>query len=291
MLFSNWIVTPGLPQNRENDQIYGNTGLCLVLDHQWQEFDQLLRGLQGMEFPVAISFLLTEESVISICGERDRYIDLLMSLFFQPTYFMLNECPVVFCTALDTKQTEIMAVLERQCIAQGFNGILPVWPADKHTEELGSASVIYETYETVNNPDVRLLLEKWIEKSLNNKDSFPIFLLIDPGRKRDDPAELLAYQKEVMGTTEYKIAESLYLSYKKIAGYEQQIRLKDISEKNKELYLEIQKQDLAIALDWYKYEYEILPLWYKQFGHILKVLMGKRTFRSLFNDNVKKYKD
>jgi hypothetical protein len=41
----------------------------------------------------------------------------------------------------------------------------------------------------------------------------------------------------------------------------------------------------------YHNEYEILPLWYKRFGHILKVIMGKRTFRSLFKDNVKKYKD
>ncbi len=41
----------------------------------------------------------------------------------------------------------------------------------------------------------------------------------------------------------------------------------------------------------YYQEYEILPLWYKRFGHILKVIMGKRTFRSLFKDNIKKYKD
>jgi hypothetical protein len=41
----------------------------------------------------------------------------------------------------------------------------------------------------------------------------------------------------------------------------------------------------------YYQEYEILPLWYKRIGHIIKVIMGKRTFRSLFNDNVKKYKD
>ena len=43
-------------------------------------------------------------------------------------------------------------------------------------------------------------------------------------------------------------------------------------------------------VEFYKYEYEILPLWYKRFGHLIKVLTGKRTFRSLFNDNVKKYK-
>jgi len=41
--------------------------------------------------------------------------------------------------------------------------------------------------------------------------------------------------------------------------------------------------------DFYHYEYDILPLWFKQLGHLIKVLMGKRTFRSLFDDNVKKY--
>jgi len=52
----------------------------------------------------------------------------------------------------------------------------------------------------------------------------------------------------------------------------------------------IYKRQVSQLLDFYKYEYEILPLWYKQFGHIVKVLMGKRTFKSLFKDNVKKYK-
>ena len=53
----------------------------------------------------------------------------------------------------------------------------------------------------------------------------------------------------------------------------------------------VQEKEYYDVLNWYHNEYEILPLWYKQFGHILKVLMGKRSFRSLFNDNVKKYKD
>jgi hypothetical protein len=44
-------------------------------------------------------------------------------------------------------------------------------------------------------------------------------------------------------------------------------------------------------MEFYKNEYEILPMWYKRFGHVIKVITGKRTFKSLFNDNVKKYKD
>jgi hypothetical protein len=42
--------------------------------------------------------------------------------------------------------------------------------------------------------------------------------------------------------------------------------------------------------DYYNNEYEILPKWYKRFGHLLKVVTGKRSFRSLFRNDVKKYK-
>jgi len=53
----------------------------------------------------------------------------------------------------------------------------------------------------------------------------------------------------------------------------------------------VQEKEYYEVLNWYHKEYEILPLWYKQFGHIIKVMMGKRSFRSLFDDKVKKYKD
>jgi len=58
-----------------------------------------------------------------------------------------------------------------------------------------------------------------------------------------------------------------------------------------QLSKQVQEQEYYEVINWYNHEYEILPLWYKQFGHIIKVLMGKRSFRSLFSDNVKKYKD
>lgn len=53
----------------------------------------------------------------------------------------------------------------------------------------------------------------------------------------------------------------------------------------------VQEKEYHDIVNWYHQEYEILPLWYKRFGHILKVLLGKRTFKSLYRDDVKKYKD
>lgn len=51
------------------------------------------------------------------------------------------------------------------------------------------------------------------------------------------------------------------------------------------------KKQVAELMDFYNTEYEVLPLWYKRLGHILKVVMGKRSFRSLFSDKVKKYRN
>ena len=48
--------------------------------------------------------------------------------------------------------------------------------------------------------------------------------------------------------------------------------------------------DIVRLKRFYQHEYEVLPLWYKQFGHVIKVLMGKRTLKSLWRDDVKKYR-
>lgn len=62
--------------------------------------------------------------------------------------------------------------------------------------------------------------------------------------------------------------------------------------KNQQQYVEVLRSAHATKeiQDYYTNEYEILPLWYKRFGHILKVLTGKRAFKSLYRDDVKKYK-
>jgi hypothetical protein len=57
------------------------------------------------------------------------------------------------------------------------------------------------------------------------------------------------------------------------------------------LELSAKHNEVDDILRFYKNEYEILPLWYKRFGHILKVMQGKRSFRSLYDKRVKKYKD
>ncbi|HTI10179.1 MAG TPA: hypothetical protein VL832_16540 [Puia sp.] len=62
---------------------------------------------------------------------------------------------------------------------------------------------------------------------------------------------------------------------------------------NQRQYVDVLRSDHAAneLQEYYTREYEILPLWFKRVGHIVKVFTGKRTLRSLFRDDVKKYKD
>lgn len=51
------------------------------------------------------------------------------------------------------------------------------------------------------------------------------------------------------------------------------------------------KKDYHRLFKWYHKEYEMLPLWYKRFGHLIKAFKGQRSFRSLFDGSNRKYAD
>jgi glycosyltransferase involved in cell wall biosynthesis len=44
------------------------------------------------------------------------------------------------------------------------------------------------------------------------------------------------------------------------------------------------KQNVTETKNWYYKEYEVLPLWFKRLGHIVKVLQGHRKLKSLFSN-------
>lgn len=54
----------------------------------------------------------------------------------------------------------------------------------------------------------------------------------------------------------------------------------NIEEKNELEYLKANRDNI---LNWYLKEYESLPLWYKRLGHVIKVMLGKRSIKSLYH--------
>jgi hypothetical protein len=68
----------------------------------------------------------------------------------------------------------------------------------------------------------------------------------------------------------------------------------ELTNENKRLEIDVinQKQYLAVLrneremekiIEFYHKEYEVLPLWYKRFGHMIKLLTGRRKVRSNHN--------
>ena len=136
-------------------------------------------------------------------------------------------------------------------------------------------------------------------KDVTSAYSF-FFLFLDVPQKLP---EVLGIINQTEGIIEKDLPQAYYLLQENMAArdkeqellfkiglYQEQID----SQNNYHLYYNSPdsryKRQLSELISFYKNEYEILPEWYKRLGHIIEVLMGKRTFRSLFNDNVKKYK-
>jgi hypothetical protein len=91
----------------------------------------------------------------------------------------------------------------------------------------------------------------------------------------------------------YSLVNDNRMLEKEISGLRRKIAYTETELNHQKQYNDILRTDHSTRQlqDYYTHEYEILPGWYKRLGHLLKVMTGKRTFRSLFRDDVKKYKD
>jgi hypothetical protein len=148
----------------------------------------------------------------------------------------------------------------------------------------------------------------WYIQVLTNSSSLPdIFINFRDHKSINRFLELRKKTEEKFHTAEpklYELIKQVYSKSEEISEHRQLINglREDLS--SKEAYLDYilgkfqqDENDGDLSFNhimnikkFYHYEYEILPLWYKRFGHIIKVILGRRTFRSLFNHNAKKYK-
>lgn len=87
-------------------------------------------------------------------------------------------------------------------------------------------------------------------------------------------------QGEVFRNT--NLHEQLLLALNNIRDLESQLSGYKMDLENHKKYLEIalRQRETENILEFYHKQYEVLPLWYKKFGHLLKILSGKRKLKS-----------
>lgn len=172
--------------------------------------------------------------------------------------------------------------LQHVAMAQGFANIHITLAADLPVHSSTDKSAIKEIYRS------------WLQASTITKDILYI------------QVEQLA---DLQATREILEAEEALYSAQNPGHYRLKLQNRDLSKQVQQLeqFFEAAQQEIsnqvshnqilrsssqATALqNYYNNEYEVLPLWFKRLGHVVKALTGKRSFSSLFSDKVKKYRD
>lgn len=299
----------------------------MKLEESMNTFNRIITKFQQLDFQsadsdVLLSFLIENEGSlknldISAIHERSVYMskksnfslffnfhnaspsffhvllanqNVFIRLIFHPNFKKSENKPVIFITAplvITDSFLEYISAFEASIISQGFNGIEWI----RKDERLDNISVngIYEynnlvSFETMYT---KLLSEEFFVASY--------FSFIDNSQQSVQQIMNSKLKVELQFKKDfpklYKVLEDYITKSKEIPLLKETLTRTNENLKNQQLYLTlIRAEDEANKINnFYYYEYEILPLWYKKIGHIIKVLTGKRSFRSLFDNNVKKY--
>jgi len=253
------------------------------------------------EFWIELNFNLAKNQ------ENDIWLNNFTNLLCHLNYATLANKKIISYKNNESSSQSV-AYIKSYLETQGFDNILFI-PLKNETI---ISNIPFITFETGNIPEGEVVKQNIIE--IVKGSNYPLQLYFYLNDKNEGPEKIKAFVEKLF--TKIKSVIDIVLLQK---IYEQQKELDIALNNNKDLYSTILTKETYIDFlkniiysdqeegqegignykysemvkikKFYHFEYEILPLWYKQIGHVLKVLMGKRTFKSLFNDNVKKYKE
>jgi hypothetical protein len=270
---------------------------CIIKDgssfenYKIQEFHKL----EFTENPGAISFyfdLQTNE----VCNIFSQWLEknekMLFRYFFHPSYKTEANKPLLFINAAIKENKNLIngiSYLNKSIIEQGYDGIHCIWLNEDINDNRKDLHLIFKADRSDKT------FSAYYFQRLSENYCVSKYIAV---YTTDFENQLIDFKKA---------EETLLLQHPEIhcllqrnADLEKGVavltsELKDIKSQlqNQRTYLKLlTEQDEANKInEFYHQEYEILPLWYKKIGQLIKVCMGKRTFRSLFDNNVKKYKE
>lgn len=239
-------------------------------------------GSNAGEGALSSPFCLTVTIHDALDAEALRFIT---SFLFIPSYLTLWQKPVInLAGAFPDLLHETASSLARYLCGQGIGEpIINIVPESNMT--FHTSSTLVAGYESLLQTDRRHNNNIfYYVPAVNAGDSLRSALL--SLQQADLEFKQASPQLYALILANQALEKELHLLGAKYSGTEMELR-------HQKQYVEVLRSDHATKelQDFYNHEYEILPLWYKRFGHIIKVLTGKRTFLSLFRHDVKKYKD
>lgn len=214
----------------------------------------------------------------------------IVSFLFIPSYLRIEESFVIYLTGQsETLLSQTEESLSACALQQGFdnfiiNAFVPseVACSQKKNWYFNSPEKLIQHYETILAGDDFYNNNIFLShSSLQDTDSISSALqTLEKKFETNNPKLFLLASDNITLRSQTSFLQKKY-------------QVTENEMNNQKEYADILRSTHSTwqLQDFYNKEYEILPGWYKRLGHLLKVIMGKRTFKSLFNDKVKKYKD
>lgn len=213
--------------------------------------------------------------------------DAMLSLFNHPQYSSNGKKPdvILIYNHEDEISGEATTLFQAKAQAQGWAGLhyINFFKSPYHTQQdtVFSLSVSSVAEVAASFKEVSQIAGAHFIIEVDDIGSVPeiqkAFLEMEQQLAATHPKMYAAYMQLLQTTTELEeTKEQLQLSHKQLDSLKQYNAILKSEEQTRRI------------LEFYHSEYEVLPLWYKRFGHILKVITGKRSLKSLFDDEAKK---
>ncbi len=252
--------------------------------------DNAYRSIANMPLP-ALGLALEIRGTLP-----DTAIRLTAAACFLPSYLRIDDQPVIVLTGdspelLEHASGSLKAYLGLQGLegCQIYRLLLPEAPDHKPRQSGPDTNPLFRSLQALANHYTTLFAgDRYYGNDL---------FFYSPSPEALQTAIQALHRIENKFRQDFPIQMTLILENQQL---EKKLRVLQRKQASTEMELNHHRQYVEVLRsnhatkelqDYYTREYEILPLWFKRLGHLVKVLTGQRTFRSLFRDNVKKYKD
>jgi hypothetical protein len=236
--------------------------------------------------------LRTNEACNVFCDWLVKNEKMLFRYFFLPNYKIEENKPLLFINAAIKENENLIdkiSYLNKNTIEQGYDGIRCIWLSEGTNDNKLDIHPIFKSDKsdkTLATDYFRLLSESYHVSKYIGVWTTDFEKQLKDLKNAEDT---LQHQHPEI----YRLLQRNVDSEKSVRVLTGELKAIRLQLQNQKIYLKLlTEQDEANKInEFYHQEYEILPMWYKKVGQLIKVCMGKRTFRSLFDNNVKKYKE
>jgi hypothetical protein len=306
-----------LIQNKMINDFYG-----VAINLNWPD-EKLNKAVQNLLFTSSIRFCITFSFLAGNSKPDKETLTKMynnsMLYFFSENYIKVQNNPLISFISNSKSETTFSSLIipvAKECFSlQGFKNISC---ATFNSDKENNFSAIEQPYyycslnSELSKADKSIIQHNYYNGFLNNK-----FVFINATNIQDFKSKYTEVKNiEASIKNENLLLYSSLLSIKdlknKAEEHEMHIKLLEQRLENSNIFMALLRKDLGVhvtllnnqheknildrkniveerqsILDWYMQEYEILPLWYKRFGHVIKAVKGKRSVKSLFQQNKK----